>query len=138
MIRLLLLGCIILVVATIIGQIRADRFPEYVDLIIAAAIPLGLYLIVLVVALLMPVTIKSEGIKCYNTNSMYKEVLWWQIESVYFMSVYGLPYACVESAKLKYPLTIPLFLKDMDDFKINVVNYAGKENPLSEYLLNET
>jgi hypothetical protein len=136
--KLLAVGSMFFSGAAAIGQIRFDRFPVYSDLVFAALLPVGFYAIFWVLAILMPITVKAEGIKCYNTQSRYKEVLWSEIKSVYLMMLCGLPYACVEAESLSSPLTVPLYLENMQDFRDTVNEYAGIRNPLSEFLRKET
>ena len=123
--------------ATAIGQVILDRFPAYNDLLISAIIPLGLYVILWVVAILMPITVRPNGIKCYNLQGRYKNILWPQIEKAYLFKNHGLPYAFVEAASLSSPITIPLYLENMQDFKNTVITFAGNGNPLSVFLENE-
>ncbi|MGK0525609.1 MAG: hypothetical protein ACI92N_003267 [Pseudomonadales bacterium] len=83
--KLLALGSIFLLGAVVFGQIKGDRFPVYTDIIIAPLLAVGLYAILWVLAILMPITVKPEGIKCYNARGRYKEVTWSQIEVVTMM-----------------------------------------------------
>jgi len=137
-VKLLFLGCLFLLGAVIYGQITGDRFPTYSDIVIAPLIAVGLYGILWVFAVLMPITVKPETIKCYTAQGRYKEISWAQIESVTLMKLYGLPYAYLESESLSSPITLPLYLENMQDFKETIYKYAGLHNPLSEFLQSET
>ena len=137
-IKLLVILSLLLLGAVVIIQIRDDIFPVYTYIIIAPLLSLGVYTFLWVIAILMPITVKLEGIKCYNSKGLYKELYWSQIEVVTIIKLYGLPYAYIESESLAYPITVPLYLNKMKDFKETVYKYAGLENPLSKFLQNET
>lgn len=136
--KLLATLSLIIYVGAVIGQLTFDIFPLYSEVLIAALLPLGLYIILWAFAVLMPITVKDDGIKCYDAQSKYKDVLWSEIESVHLMKLCGLPYACVETSGLSSPLTVPLYLGNMEDFKDTVICCAGINNPLSEFLRSET
>jgi hypothetical protein len=51
---------------------------------------------------------------------------------------YGLPYACLESEALSSPITVPLYLDNMQDFKETIYSFAGYNHPLSEFLQSDT
>lgn len=123
---------------TVFGQIRGDRFPSYEDIAISATLPLGIYLFFGIAAYFMPVTVFEQGIKCYTYNGWYQKVAWEDMDEAYHESVHGLPYVVVESSGHKKPITIPLFLKNMQDFNDLVIRLSDRDNPLAEFLADET
>jgi hypothetical protein len=78
------------------------------------------YLFLNLMKLIFPITIFHNGIKCYNYIGLYHFVEWHQITKVYRQSVEGYLYVFVETKNLKRPLTIPLYLENMEDF-VNLI-----------------
>ncbi len=135
-------GSILLFGAEVLGQTRTDRFPSYHDLVLSLLLPWAVYAVLMLFLWLMtiifPVLVNSKGVKCYNQQCIYKTVAWDEITEAYPVKLYGLKYIFVESERLASPLTIPLYLADIDEFKNKVTNYAGTDNKLSEALNNAT
>lgn len=138
LIKLAIAGAVLLVLATAIGQWRAERFPSYNDLAIsffiapAACAFLGLIFYAAVVA--FPVKLLIDGLRCYDMIGRYRTVQWPEIESVEFVNLFGLLYLIVHATTLKQPLTLPVWLRDMSEFKRMVEAQAGKEHVLVQAL----
>ncbi|MBH0069184.1 hypothetical protein [Pseudoalteromonas sp. NZS100] len=129
---------LLIIGATIVGQIRFDRFPAYQDLLISAVIPFAGFAVLLLLfwmlAYVYPTKVSEKGIKCCNLYCVNKFVSWDANCKVYFQSMYGLPYICLLSEGSMAPLTIPCFMKDFDGFAAQVARYAGESHELSKYL----
>lgn len=131
-------GSVGLVLATTIGQYRADRFPTYFDLLLAATMPWAL---AAVIALLFwgavrvfPVKLTPSAIRCYDTAGLYQTVHWADVESVELIASHGLRYLQVAAINLRRPITVPLWLEDMPGFLQAVERYAGQHHPLTRAL----
>lgn len=83
-----------------------------------------------------PVRIGPGGLCSYNGFGMNTRVRWQDIRDVKRIPVSpGVAYLLIiEKRPITTAAWIPLYLKDMDKFKDEVVKYAGAENPLSAYL----
>ena len=136
-IMFLAIMCIFLFIATVIGKVREDNFPVYYEFINPVGFTIAVYAVLWIVALLMPITVKPEGIRDYALNGIHKEISWSQIDDAYFKRICGLPYIFVESSSLAALLTLPLYLKNMNGFKNTIVSYVGVNNHLSKALRSE-
>lgn len=127
-------SAVLFLLAAVVGQWRVDRFPVYFDLLLAAAIPFGLLLVLWLfgklVALVFPVKIFQNGLRCYDGTCRYRTIAWDRIHSVYEVNLFGLRYLLVEGDDLSRPLTVPLWLENMPKFRTEVEKLAGKDNSL--------
>ncbi len=78
-----------------------------------------------------PVTIYSHGLRSYNIWGRYSVVAWTQIRSVRPFQILGFRYLYLDVAELSQPLTVPLWLRDMEGFRRHVEQLAGPRHPLS-------
>jgi hypothetical protein len=65
---------------------------------------------------IFPVTVFHNGLKCYDIWGIFHFAKWDEVTKAYYTSVEGFGYVFVEVRGLKRPLTIPLYLENMDDF----------------------
>jgi len=137
-IRLLLIIGVFMTSAGVIGQVRRDTFLDPYELIAILFIVFVMYIFLWLTSKLMPITLKPGTIKCYNTQCKYNEIRWDQIVSAYRQDLYGLPYVLIVIQGADLPLTIPLYLNDMEDFKETVIIDAGQNNPLAKFLESKT
>ena len=128
---------------SIIGFIHqfSSESPDYSLVAIAPLVALGMFivLVMFLVALraYFKVYISSSYIHCYTLAGRYLTVSWQKIESAEISEVSGIPYIYLGISGLSSPLTIPVWLDNMAQFKIQASGYAGGSHPLSE-LLSET
>jgi len=83
------------------------------------------------------ITLKDTSIKGYDFFGIYHTVELNEITEIKPIRVAWLKFVRVFSPKLKRPLWIPLFLKDMNLFIDEIENKSEKTNPLREYLLEQ-
>lgn len=133
-------GSVGLVLATAIGQYRANRFPSDFDLLLSAAMPWGVAAVISLLSWgavrVFPVKLTPAAIRCYDTAGLYQTVRWADVESVELIGPHGLPYLQVSAINLRRPITIPLWLEDMPRFLEAVERYAGQHHPLTRALHN--
>ena len=125
-------GTVLLISATVIGQWRAGRFPSYGDLaislLIAPAGCLAIWILFYLAAIVFPVKVLQDGIQCYDSFGRYRSVKWKDVIAVDFLNMYGLKYVVLHASTLKQPVTLPLYLADMDEFRRLVESQAGPDH----------
>ena len=126
----------IIIMATIFGQIKADRFPAYEDIALSIAIPIAVYALLALGTYLLSfvytVKVSSAGLRGSNIYGFFSSVQWQHIESASFYEMQGIPSIFVYAQNRKTPVAIPVWLRQPEQFMENVVNYAGSGNPLSK------
>lgn len=136
--KLSLLLAALLFVATVIGQWRVGRFPSYEDLVIAPLllVPVFLFLalITYVGAAYFKITVNATTLRCYDLFARYQTINWTEITETEVVTTHGMPYIYVYADRLNRPLTIPIWLEDLDHFRRHVQRYAGTDNPLTTIL----
>ncbi len=129
---------LLIVTATVVGQLNAGRFPAYSDLAIAAIIPFvafgAIAALMYGAAALFPIRIGPAGLKCYNMMGMYRLAPWAEIQTAEVRDISGVPYIFITTARNKGPITVPVWLKDFSGFALAVKEYAGASNPLTQLL----
>ena len=124
--------------AAAIGQWRVGRFPAYFDLLLAPVLPFVLFAVMWflgeLAALIFPVKIFQHGLRCYDQTGRYRTIEWARIHDVQTGNIYGLPYLFVYGGDLSRPLTVPLWLKNMKEFRAAVERVASKDNMLVKAL----
>lgn len=75
-----------------------------------------LFLFLLFLKWAFPITVYHNGIQCYNYYGVYQFIKWEEITNAYYKSVEGFKYVFIETQTSKSPITIPLYLDDMEDF----------------------
>jgi hypothetical protein len=125
-------GAILILAATAIGQWRADRFPSFGDLglsvLIAPAACAALGLLFYLASLAFPVKVLTNGLRCYDAFGRYHTISWADVTGVGFMSMYGLKYVAIQASTITQPITVPLFLSDMAEFRRLVEAQAGPDH----------
>ncbi len=130
-------------VLLILGFIRqfGSENTDYSLVAIAPLVAIGMFivLVIFLVALraYFKVYISSNYIHCYTSTGRYLTASWQKIESAEISEVSGMPYIYLGISGLSSQLTIPVWLDNMAQFKVQVSGYAGASHPLSE-LLSET
>ena len=137
-----LYGAAILLAATTIGPLRADRFPNYFDLVFAPLIaPAGCAVIAAILyaaVVAFPVKVFSYGIRCYDSVGRYRTVDWSDINTIGSLNVYGLRYITIGCSALAQPITIPTFLEGMPEFIGIVEAHLGAEHVFTQALRQAT
>ena len=137
-----LYGAALILAATTIGQLRANRFPSYFDLVAASLIAPAACAVLAVMfyaaVLAFPVKVFSYGIRCYDSIGRYRTVNWSEINAVGPLNVYGLRYIAVGSPALSQPVTIPTFLDGMPEFIGIVEAHLGAEHVFTQALRQAT
>lgn len=132
---------VLIVAATVIGQLKAGRFPAYYDLAIAAVLPFvafgALAGLMYGTAALFPLRVGPAGLKCYNMIGMYRLARWSEIQAAEVRNVSGVPYIFVTTMGKKDPMTVPVWLKDFTGFAASVKEYAGESNPLTQLVTSK-
>lgn len=101
-------------------------------LIVAGFVSAGTCLIIK-----MPVTISSEGLKCFDWMWTYRFISWNNIRFVKPSRVFfGLPYLRIGLIDSKDVIWLPLFLKELPEYVKLVLKHAGEDNLLSKELKN--
>lgn len=98
------------------------------------AIFLVLYFLLAFMRMIFTVTVFHNGIKCYDSVGFYHFVRWNEITEVHYESVECFPYVFVDAKKLKRPLTIPLYLENMEEF-VNLIKQKDVSGLLASELL---
>jgi hypothetical protein len=131
-------GATLFLLATVFGQWRADRFPNYAEfglsLLIAPVACTAAGVLFYLASLVFPVKVLSDGLRCYNTYGRYSSIKWADVTGVGFMTVYGLRYVVVDASTLTWPITVPLFLSDMAEFRRLVERQAGPNHMVVQAL----
>ncbi len=87
---------LLLVGATIIGQLRADRFPAYHDLGIALLLPGAAFIIIALLVLLgcrfYTVDVDTDGIRSQNPFGLTMTMAWEEIVYAELVYKYRIPY----------------------------------------------
>jgi len=83
------------------------------------------------------ITLKDTSIKGYDVFGLYHTIELNEITKIKPTRIAWLKYVRVLSPKLKRPLWIPLFLKDMNSFIDEIENRSEKSDPLRVYLLEQ-
>ena len=138
LVKLCAVFSVILFLATVVGQIRGNRFPAYFDLIVASLIPwaffLFLVLVIYIAAAYFKISVSPTHLRCYNTFGKYQSVSWLEIRDAETRSMSGIPYIFIYVGRLSQPLTLPVWLRNMQQFRDHVENYAGPNHPLTKVL----
>jgi hypothetical protein len=138
--RFAIYGAALLLAATVIGQLRANRFPSYYDLVLAPLIAPAACTVLAVIfyaaVVAFPVKVFANGIRGYDAIGRYRMVEWTDISAVGFMNMYGLRYILVHAPALNQPITIPTFLEDMPEF-IHIVESQAGNNHMLVHALHE-
>ena len=135
-----LMACLggLIIMATVIGQISAGRFPAFYDLGLSIALPLSVFVVLAAFTYLFSniftVKVSSTGLKGSNVYGFFSSSKWDEIKSADFYEIYGIPYILIRASNLRIPLAIPVWLKEPELFIETVLKYAGETNPLSELL----
>ena len=131
-------GVVLLPLAVAIGQYRTDRFPDYSDLSAAVLIVCGIVLVLFALffaaSKYYKVYVGPSYVYCYSTTLTYKLVSWQDMQDVVAMDYYGLLYLYVYPSGSKNPITIPLWLNDMPEFRRVVRENAGPDHALTKHL----
>lgn len=132
--RLLLAAAVVMSAAVAAVQLQQGRFPDYPDFLGMFLILCGLSLVGVfgmgVAYAISAVHVFQEGIRCYDAQARNHFVRWTDIRSTSLRKFYGHAYLFVEWSKEKPPITIPLWLRDMDSFVTLVEREAGSANML--------
>lgn len=137
--RSLIVGLgVLILAATVIGQIKAGRFPAWRDLAISFSLPFVAYAILAVFTYagcsMFPVRLGPQGLKSSNTFGIPAFVAWRHIRSAQFREIQGIPYIFIEAQGRSQPVTVPVWLRHPEAFIEAVRHYAGPHNPLTELL----
>jgi len=90
-------------------------------------------LYILTIIIYYKVTLTEDGIKGFNFWGKYRFVQWNEINNVKFINFCGLKFLRVFSKNERLSLWIPLFLKDMNDFKHLACTLPQAKNKFREY-----
>jgi hypothetical protein len=130
-----------IVFAAVFGQLKAGRFPAYDDLAMVTALPFVVYGFVAVAAYIgcsvLPVKLGEAGIKTSNMFGLQVFVPWDAISSAGVEEVAGIPYIFLGVEGRLQPVTVPLWLRDIDGFIAAVCEYAAPSNPLTQIVSPE-
>jgi hypothetical protein len=133
-----LLGLLVVLATTAIGQYRADQFPNYRELRMAVQATLILIGVVAAFVALctafFTITVMPHGLRGYNARGLYSTVEWAEVEYVENTLMLGVPYLLVYFREAKEPLTIPTWLSNMPGFLLAVKRSAGPSHFLSRAL----
>lgn len=99
---------------------------------IGMAILLGIFFAI--AAVLFPVYVTADGVRCYNFFGAYNTIPFVEMEKFKVSSMLGLKYVVVNSADKIHDIWIPLYLYDRAGFKFAVRERAGASHPLVEVL----
>ncbi|WP_298581448.1 hypothetical protein [uncultured Luteimonas sp.] len=142
LLKLTLWGTAALLIAAVIGQLRADRFPNYADMYVLALIAptLGVLggIAFYCMTFLFPVEIVDGGLRCYDRRGRYHIVPWSDINAVQLVRRYGLSYLFIWSDHLPQSITLPLWLHNMNNFVDLAEREAGCNNLLVAALRDAT
>lgn len=133
--RLSAICAAIFLACALLGQWMSGRLPIYPDLVFATLVPLVAFLIIalLIVGsdMLYPVKITRTGLASYNRLGHYSTVSWQQIQSVRAGEKLGMKCLYLKTSVCQYPLIIPLWLHNLDEFCQMVDRYAGQHHTLA-------
>lgn len=133
-----LFGLLVVLAITVIGQYRADQFPNYHDLLMVVQATL-IFVAVMAAFLALctaffTIKVMPHGLRGYNARGWYSTVEWTDVEHVETTLVLGVPYLLVYFRDGDEPLTIPTWLSNMPEFLIAVRRSAGVSHFLSRAL----
>ena len=78
------------------------------------------------------VKLKPNGISCFNFWGIYSFVLWEEMRAIKIFSLFGLRYARVFFRDSKFPLWVPLFIKNRQEFSKALSEFAPSSNLLRQ------
>ncbi len=132
--RVLLWLGVLIFAATVIGQLRADRFPAWGDLAIAASLPLGAFAVMALLVFLgcryYTVGIDAEGIRSQNPFGFTMKMGWDDIVYAELVYKYGIPYLLLRGRQHLTPLMVSTWLRNPEGFAAAVRQQADTDNPL--------
>lgn len=136
------IGLIVIVVATLIDQLRTDRFPTYDHLGVTVVVVTAGALAVVALAIFLAgayfkVYVSRDYLYCYDTAAVYQRVSWLEITNVELVDLHGFRYVYVHAHGLTRPVTVPVRLKRFSHFVGLVGEYAGTSHPLTQALARE-
>jgi hypothetical protein len=88
------------------------------------------------IASIWQVKISPEGIRCTNYWGRIAFVQWSSITGVRAQNLYGIPYLVYTSTERRTEGWLPLNLIGMEECIDLIIDYAGKENPMTEWFLD--
>jgi hypothetical protein len=77
------------------------------------------------------VHVSQGGLGAFNTLGLYREIAWADVASTKRVNLLGMQYIRLYSSRLRLPVSIPLFLSDLDRFYQVVCRHAGPDHPLA-------
>lgn len=135
---LIVLGAVIFA-ATIIGQLKANRFPAYQDLAISAALPFVAYafvsMLVLIGRQIFHVTVTPDELIGYGSFGQKIRTRWDAVTEVQVQLISEVPYLFLKLANRKQEMTIPLWLEDLPGFFAAIQQYTAPTHPLHQFVL---
>jgi hypothetical protein len=78
------------------------------------------------------VKISPDGISCFNFWGIYSFVVWDEIRGVRVVNFLGLKYEKVFFSNARFPLWVPLFIKNRDGFTKALSEFAPTSNLLRQ------
>jgi hypothetical protein len=127
-----------IIAATVLGQLKAGRFPAYDDLAISIVLPFAIYgvltLVVLVGRHLYSIKVTPTGITGYGAFGQKIEAPWNAMQEVSLEAISDVPYIFVKIEGCKSEMTIPLWLENLTGFFAAVRQHTPPENPLHQFI----
>lgn len=84
------------------------------------------------------ILVDAEGIQSYDWLSRSHYVKWSEIKRVSTINLLIFRYHRLHCSGKRYPVWAPARVSDQERFRIVIINNAGRSNPLSEALLEDS
>lgn len=85
--------------------------------IMLAAASFAYFIITFVLSNIFKVTIESKGLHGTNIFGMNRKIVWQDITDVKYLNLFGLTYLRIFSSRLRFPIWLPLFIKNKGEFR---------------------
>ena len=132
--RLLVWLGLFLIGATAIGQLRAERFPAWTDLSLAASLPLIVFVVLAIAIHVMcrffSVDVDAGGIRSQNPFGFPLKMDWDDIVYAELNYRHGIPYLLLRAEGHLTPLMVSTWLRDPTGFAAEVRRHATADHPL--------
>lgn len=106
------------------GTVYDIELTMYFMMLAAAAF--AYFIVLFVLSNIFKITVEPKGLHSTNIFGMARMVVWQDITDVKYLNLFGLSYLRVFSSHLRFPIWIPLFLKNKDEFRQLLKSYYSE------------